>query len=129
VEDFEGEVGLGARVGVLCSLFRLTRRSGLPSSSARLQDEVENGWVNCVAAHRGLGIDGFDRLVYSLLANRRPVVERLILRVGVVGVAAFVVVQPAAGRDFFPLTSSLLHFEIDAGWSSSLRELRRPRPL
>lgn len=101
-EDFEGEVGLGAYVVVvLCSLFRSTRRSGLPLSSARLQDEVEKGWLNCVAAHLGLGIDGFDRLVHSLLANRRPVAERLILRVVFVGIAAFVFGQVAAGRDFF----------------------------
>lgn len=81
----------------------------MPSSSARLQVEVENGWVNRVAAHRGVGIDGVERLLYSLLANRRPVDERLILGAWVVGVAAFVFVQPATGRDFFPLTFNLLH--------------------
>lgn len=82
---------------------------GLPSSSAGLRVEVENGWVNCVAAHRGLGIDGVDRRVHSLLANRRLVEERLILRVWVVGVVAFVFVQRATGRDFFLLTFDLLH--------------------
>lgn len=103
VEEFGGEVGLGAyEVEDFCNLFRLRRRSGLPSSSARERNEMENGWLGCVAAHRDLGIDCFDRLEYSPLAKRRLVAERLILRVGVVGAAALVVVEPAAGRDFFP---------------------------
>lgn len=83
----------------------------MPSPSAGLQHEVEKGWASCVAAHRVLGIDGIDSLVYSLLANWRPVGERLILRVWVVVVVAavFVFVKRVTGRDFFPPTFNMLH--------------------
>lgn len=67
---------VGADRGRMMPSMRVWRRS--TSSSAHRELEPEKGWVKCIGVHRVCEVEEFGMLLNMVLANWRPVEDRLI---------------------------------------------------